>query len=80
LSENAGEESALGIEPKIQGWGIRRAAALMHEARGKRAAKEAAARALAHRLRGDDAGFDVWSWISAAIRALEKRRPGNDGG
>ncbi|HEX4105666.1 MAG TPA: hypothetical protein VHX92_05495 [Rhizomicrobium sp.] len=51
----------------------------MHEARGKRAAKEAAARALAHRLRGDDAGFDVWSWISAAIRTLENRQGAKDG-
>jgi hypothetical protein len=79
LSKSAGEESALGIEPKIHGWGIRRAAVLMHGARGERAAKEAASRALAHRLRGDEAGFNVWSWISAAIRALENRRGAKDG-
>jgi len=62
----------MGIEPK--GTAIWRAAALMHEARGPLAVAEAASRALAHRRRGDDAGFDVWSCICAAIRTLDERQ------
>lgn len=68
----------MGLELKKDGEGIRRAAAMMHKAHGKRAAVEAALRALAHRRRGDNAGFDVWSWISATIKALENRRAGKD--
>lgn len=68
----------MGLELKKDGKGIRQAALLMHKAHGKRAAVEAALRAIAHRRRGDDAGFDVWSWISATIRSLEKRRAGKD--
>ncbi|HKD48940.1 MAG TPA: hypothetical protein VKB67_14725 [Rhizomicrobium sp.] len=67
----------MGLELKKNSRGIRRAAVLMHAAHGKRAAVEASLRALAHRRRGDDAGFEVWSWICAAIRALE-RRPAED--
>lgn len=63
----------MGIEPKIRERGIWRAALLMHQAHGKKAAQEAAAHALARRQRGDDVGFDVWSWISAAIRALDEQ-------
>ncbi|HUO01215.1 MAG TPA: hypothetical protein VMU31_00435 [Rhizomicrobium sp.] len=51
---------------------------MLREARGSQAAKEAASRAFALRLRGDNAGSDVWSWISAAIRAQEKRQASED--
>jgi hypothetical protein len=69
-----GEDWGMALELKKDSQGIRRAAMLMHQAHGKRAAVEAALRALAHRRRGDNAGFDVWSWICAAIRALENTR------
>jgi hypothetical protein len=55
--------------------GIWRAAILMREARGLKAAEEAASRALSYRSRGDEAGFDVWSLVFLAIRALEGCEP-----
>jgi hypothetical protein len=61
----------MGIEPNSNG--IRRAAALMHEAHGPFATAEAASRALAHRRRGDEIGFDVWSGICAALHMLDER-------
>ena len=70
--------SAVGTEPKIHGHALWRAAALMHQARGKRAAEEAASRAMLRRLAGDKAGFNVWSRIWAAIQALEQRRTSCD--
>lgn len=73
-----GEDQRMGLELKKDGRGIRHAAMLMHKAHGKRAAVEAALRALAHRRRGDDAGFDVWSWICATIRSLERRGDGKN--
>jgi hypothetical protein len=68
----------VGTELKIHARGLWRAAALMHQARGKRAAEEAASRAMVRRLAGDKAGFNVWFRISAAIRALEYRRKSSD--
>ena len=68
----------MGTERKIHDRGLWRAAHLMHAARGKQAASEAVSRAMARRLAGDDAGFNVWSWLSAAIRALEYREKSGD--
>jgi len=61
----------IGISGENMRGGIWRAASLMREARGPKAAEEAAVRALSYRSRGDEAGFDVWSLVFLAIRALE---------
>jgi hypothetical protein len=61
----------VGVESK-NSRAIWKATLLMHRAHGGAATQEAADRALASHRRGDAAGFDVWSWISAAIRLLER--------
>ncbi|MGH6828379.1 MAG: hypothetical protein ACREFW_05675 [Rhizomicrobium sp.] len=54
------------------GRAIWRAASRLREAQGFAAAEEAASQAFSYRSRGDQAGFDIWSLIFFAIRALEQ--------